>query len=307
MSYETQIINTSEIGAKIMTLRGRHVLLDRDLAMLYGVETRRINEQVKRNISRFPEDFMFQLTKEEAQSLLSQGEVNIPGISSKSQNATLNSKRGQNIKYLPYAFTEQGVAMLSGVLRSATAIEVNIRIMRAFVAMRHFLMDNSHIFQRIENIEHRQMLTDIKVNDILSKLDDGTSSVIEGIFYEGQVFDARVFVEDLIKSAKQEIVLIDAYVDASILKLLTLRTEGVSAKIYTEQIKQALHDALVLHNTQYANAPIELNTYNSNFHDRFLLIDDIVYHIGASIKDLGKRLFGFQKMTIPKSIILNQL
>lgn len=307
MSNEIQFINTSEVESKILTLRGRHVLLDRDLAMLYGVETRRINEQVKRNISRFPEDFMFQLTKEEAQSLLPLAEEKKHIASSKSQNAILNSKRGQNMKYLPYAFTEQGVAMLSGVLRSATAIEVNIRIMRAFVAMRRFLLDNSRIFQRMENIEQRQMLTDIKVNDILSKLDDGTSSVIEGIFYEGQVFDARVFVENLIKSAKQEIILIDSYIDASILELLTLRNEGVTAQIYTGHIKQAMRDALVLHNTQYAHAVIELNTYNSNFHDRFLLIDDIVYHIGASIKDLGKRLFGFQKMTIPKSIILSQL
>ena len=219
----------------------------------------------------------------------------------------MKTERGKNIKYLPYAFTEQGVAMLSGILRGNTAIEVNIRIMRAFVAMRRFLLANVQVFQRIETLEMRQIATDNKLNQVLSKLDDGTATKIEGIFYEGEVFSARAFIEDLIKSAQREIILIDAYVDATILYLLTLRAPDVAASVYTGQIKPALQKAHTLHNQQYPVAPIRLQTYSSNFHDRFLIIDDAVYHVGASLKDLGKRLFAFTRMELNKSILLAQL
>ena len=297
----------SSIESRILNLRGKQVMLDRDLAELYGVETRVLNQAVKRNINRFPEDFMFQLTREECLNIytLTDSQNNVQ--SSRSQIVTMKTERGKNIKYLPYAFTEQGVAMLSGILRSNTAIEVNIRIMHAFVAMRRFLLANVQVFQRIETLEMRQIATDNKLNQVLSKLDDGTATKIEGIFYEGEVFSARAFIEDLIKSAQREIILIDAYVDATILNLLTLRAPDVAASVYTGQIKPALQKAHTLHNQQYPVAPIRLQTYSSNFHDRFLIIDDAVYHVGASLKDLGKRLFAFTRMEIDKSIITAQI
>ena len=297
----------SSIESRILNLRDKQVMLDRDLAKLYGVETRVLNQAVKRNINRFPEDFMFQLTREECLNIytLTDSQNNVQ--SSRSQIVTMKTERGKNIKYLPYAFTEQGVAMLSGILRSNTAIEANIRIMRAFVAMRRFLLANVQVFQRIETLEMRQIATDNKLNQVLSKLDDGTATKIEGIFYEGEVFSARAFIEDLIKSAQREIILIDAYVDATILNLLTLRAPDVAASVYTGQIKPALQKAHTLHNQQYPVAPIRLQTYSSNFHDRFLIIDDAVYHVGASLKDLGKRLFAFTRMEIDKSIITAQI
>lgn len=316
---ETAIGLQGSIESRILNIRDRQVILDRDLAELYGVETKALNQAVKRNAKRFPEDFMFQLTKEESLNLLStitsqQETLNqekkynpLEAGTSRSQIVTMKTERGKNLKYRPYAFTEQGIAMLSGILRSDTAIEVNIRIMRAFVAMRRFLLANAQLFQRIETLEMRQISTDNKLNQVLSKLDDGTATKIEGIFYEGEVFSARAFIEDLIKSAQHEIILIDAYVDATILNLLTLRAPGVAASVYTGQIKPALQKAHTLHNQQYPDTPIRLQTYSNNFHDRFIIIDDTVYHVGASLKDLGKRLFAFTRMELNKSILLAQL
>ena len=316
---ETAIGLQGSIESRILNIRDRQVILDRDLAELYGVETKALNQAVKRNAKRFPEDFMFQLTKEESLNLLStitsqQETLNqekkytpLGTGTSRSQIVTMKTERGKNLKYRPYAFTEQGIAMLSGILRSDTAIEVNIRIMRAFVAMRRFLLANAQLFQRIETLEMRQISTDNKLNQVLSKLDDGTATKIEGIFYEGEVFSARAFIEDLIKSAQHEIILIDAYVDATILNLLTLRAPGVAASVYTGQIKPALQKAHTLHNQQYPDTPIRLQTYSNNFHDRFIIIDDTVYHVGASLKDLGKRLFAFTRMELNKSILLAQL
>ena len=316
---ETAIGLQGSIESRILNIRDWQVILDRDLAELYGVETKALNQAVKRNAKRFPEDFMFQLTKEESLNLLStitsqqetsnqEKKYNPLGTgTSRSQIVTMKTERGKNLKYRPYAFTEHGIAMLSGILRSDTAIEVNIRIMRAFVAMRRFLLANAQLFQRIETLEMRQISTDNKLNQVLSKLDDGTATKIEGIFYEGEVFSARAFIEDLIKSAQHEIILIDAYVDATILNLLTLRAPGVAASVYTGQIKPALQKTHTLHNQQYPDTPIRLQTYSNNFHDRFIIIDDTVYHVGASLKDLGKRLFAFTRMELNKSILLAQL
>ena len=245
--------------------------------MLYGVETKVLNQAVKRNISRFPDDFMFQLTSEEC---------------SRSQIVTLNIKRGQNIKYLPYAFTENGIAMLSSVLRSPTAIEANIRIMRAFTSMRHFLASNAQVFQRLSNIEYHQIETDKRIDEVFKRIDAQTPPQ-QGIFFDGQVFDAYRFVSDLIKKAKQSIVLIDNYVDDSVLSLLDKRESNVSAKIYTQNISSQLKLDINKHNSQYP--VIEVNQFNKA-HDRFLLIDDEIYHIGASIKDLGKKWFAFTLM-----------
>ena len=271
-------IEQIRIEPLIHLIRGQQVILDRDLALLYGVETRRLNEQVRRNIERFPEDFMFQLTHEEFENW-------------KSQFATSNSII-MGARKRPYAFTESGIAMLSSVLRSPTAIEVNIRIMRAFVAMRHFLASNAQVFQRLSNIEYHQIETDKRIDEVFKRLDANTQPQ-QGIFFDGQVFDAYQFVSDLVRKAKKAIALIDNYVDDTVLTLLDKRNSGVSATIYTQHISQQLQLDIDRHNAQYPM--IEVKRFN-RAHDRFLLIDDEVYLIGASIKDLGKKWFAFTLM-----------
>lgn len=278
-----QLSDTIDIQPMIKVIRGQQVMLDSDLSALYGVETRRLNEQVKRNIERFPDDFMFQLRKEELDNLMS-------------QNAT--SSWGGTRK-LPYAFTEQGIAMLSSVLKSQTAVEVNIRIMRAFIAMRRFIATNAQLFQRLETIEYHQLemkqhqeVTDRRIDEVFKRLDTDIPPM-QGIFYDGQVFDAYRFVSDLIRKAKQSIVLIDNYVDDTVLTLLDKRLEGVSATIYTQRVSSQFQLDVDRHNSQYPL--IEIKRFNKA-HDRFLLIDNEVYHIGASIKDLGKKWFGFTLM-----------
>lgn len=278
-----QLSDTIDIQPMIKVIRGQQVMLDSDLSALYGVETRRLNEQVKRNIERFPDDFMFQLRKEELDNLMS-------------QNAT--SSWGGTRK-LPYAFTEQGIAMLSSVLKSQTAVEVNIRIMRTFITMRRFITTNAQLFQRLETIEYHQLemkqhqeVTDRRIDEVFKRLDTDIPPM-QGIFYDGQVFDAYRFVSDLIRKAKQSIVLIDNYVDDTVLTLLDKRLEGVSATIYTQRVSSQFQLDVDRHNSQYPL--IEIKRFNKA-HDRFLLIDNEVYHIGASIKDLGKKWFGFTLM-----------
>ena len=280
-----------DIQSMIKTIRGQQVMLDRDLATLYGVENRVLNQAVKRNVERFPEDFMFQLNKAEEDDL-------------KSQNVT--SSWGGRRK-LPYAFTEQGIAMLSSILRSPMAVDVNIRIMRAFVAMRRFIISNAQLFQRLETIEYHQLemkqhqeQTDKRIDEVFKRLDAKVLPT-QGIFYDGQVFDAYHFVCDLIRKAKHNIVLIDNYVDDTVLTLLDKRETGVIATIYTQRISNQLQLDINRHNAQYS--PIEIKQF-SRAHDRFLLIDDEVFHIGASIKDLGKKWFGF---TLMRDMTANEL
>ena len=266
-----------DVESLIRVINGKQVILDFDLAFLYGVETKVLNQAVKRNIERFPDDFMFKLSREEYNSL-------------RSQFVTSNKRGGT--RYLPFAFTESGIAMLSSVLRSPTAIDVNIRIMRAFVAMRRFLANNAQVFQRLASIEHHQIETDQRIDEVFKRLDANTPPR-QGIFYDGQVFDAYQFVSDLIRKAKKVIVLIDNYVDDTVLTLLDKRNRGVSATIYTQRISQQFQLDINRHNTQYP--AIDVKNFNKA-HDRFLLIDDEVYHIGASIKDLGKKWFAFTLM-----------
>ena len=282
-----QLVFADKIESLIKVIRGQQVMLDRDLATLYGVEVKRLNEQVKRNIKRFPKDFMFQLTKEECL---------------RSQIATLNEGRGQHLKYMPYVFTENGVAMLSSVLRSDTAIEVNISIMRAFTSMRHFLQNNAEVFQRLSTLEYHQLEmqqhfqeSDKRIEEVFRRLDEGNAKPKQGVFYNGQIYDSYNFVSDLIKSAKKRIILIDNYVDETVLTLLDKREDSVSAFIYTQQINRQFQLDIDRHNAQYP--PINVETFRLS-HDRFLCIDDDVYHIGASIKDLGKKWFGFSRMEI---------
>ncbi len=280
-------IVTTSIENRIMSIRGNQIMIDRDLAELYEVETKRLNEAVKRNIERFPKRFRFQLTKEEMKELVA------------------NCDRFYSLKHSTvrsFAFTEQGVAMLSTVLRSETAIQVSIRIMDAFVSMRRFLNTNAGIFQRLSTMEYHQLEmqqhqqeTDKRIDEVFRRLDEGNTKPKQGVFYNGQVYDAYTFVADLVKKAKNRIILIDNYVDETVLTLLDKRAEEVSAVIYTQQISRQLQLDIDRHNAQYA--PIEVETFRLS-HDRFLCIDDEVYHIGASIKDLGKKWFGFSKMEI---------
>lgn len=293
--------NTSllPIESLIHVIRGQQVMIDSDLARLYGVETKYLKRAVKANLKRFPPDFMFELELTEFDSL-------------RCKNCTSNTKpqRG-GTRYMPFAFTEQGVAMLSSVLKSDTAIEVNIRIMRAFTAMRSFLINNVHVFQRLETVEHHQLLLqehlsehDRKFEEVLSRLDDKDSEPIEGFFFEGQIFDAYSLISDLIRKASRRIVLIDNYVDDRILKVLTKREEGVSATIYTDPRHSQITNDLRRHNAQYS--PVEVR-HCSNVHDRFLIIDDTVYFIGGSIKDLGKKIVAFSQMHQNPDIILARL
>lgn len=277
------MINENSIKEKIYTVRDMQVMVDEDLAQLYGVETKVFNQAVKRNIDRFPERFRFQLSQSEYEIL-------------RSQIVTLRLDKGWGThrKYLPYVFTEQGVSMLSAVLRSDIAIQVSIKIIDTFVNMRKFISQNALIFQRLDSLEYKQLQTDNKIDTILDAIEDKSIKAKSGIFYDGQMFDAYVFVSDIIKSAKKSIVIIDNYVDESVLLLLSKRIKNCTATIYTKSITKQLELNLKKYNTQYPS--IEIKRFDLS-HDRFLIIDENeIYHVGASLKDLGKKWFGFSKM-----------
>ena len=288
------------IESLIRIIRGQQVMLDSDLAMLYGVETKRLNEQVKRNLNRFPEDFMFQLTQDEAVRLRSQiATLNDEEIILKSQIAT--SSWG-GARKLPYAFTRNGIAMLSSVLRSDTAVEVNIRIMRAFTMIPQLVNHNAQIIQRIFNIEQHQIETDEKIGIILEKIEEQSPKLLpEQVFQTGCIWDAWSYISDLVRSARQRIVLIDNFVDDRVLSMLTKRPDGVQATIHTRYNEQFLTD-LQKHNAQYPEIKfVQLPHRN---HDRFLIIDDKVYLLGASLKDMGAGLCAVTEMsTAPETIL----
>ena len=254
-------------------------MIDRDLAELYEVETKVLNQAVKRNADRFPEHFRFQLSNREKDELVANCD-------------RLNGLKHSSSK--PFAFTEQGVAMLSAVLKSETAVNTSIRIIDAFVAMRNFMMNNASIFQRMERIEMKQLKTDEKVDAILDRL-NGPQELEQGIFFDGQIFDAYAFVARLIRKAQHRIAVIDSYVDDSVLVQLSKRKQGVTVDIYDGRISEQLRQDVERHNRQYPG--VILHAYNKA-HDRFLIIDEEVYHIGHSLKDLGKKLFAFSRMDV---------
>lgn len=267
----------------IFSLRGQQVILDRDLAILYQVETRALKQAVKRNSKRFPDDFMFVLDETEIDLLVSQSVIPAKGALGGA---------------LPFAFTEHGVAALSSVLTSDRAIEINIAIMRAFVTMRRMLATNDGLLQRMDSLEQRQLAhqikTDERFDEVFDALEQKTLNPTQGIFFDGQIFDAYVFVNDLLRQAKKSIVLIDNYVDDSVLTQLAKRRKGVSASILTKTISKTLAQDLEKHNAQYP--PITIREFPHS-HDRFLILDgNTVYHLGASLKDLGKKWFAFSKM-----------
>jgi len=279
------VVENIPITKQILVIRDKQVMLDRDLATLYGVETKRINEQVKRNKERFPEDFCFQIDKSEFKELVA------------------NCDRFNKLKHSSsrsFAFTEQGIAMLSSVLKSETAIRVNIAIMRAFVAARQILMQNGGLVNRLSNVESKMLEQDARLLDHDHKFDavfeamDRGELQSKGLYYNNQMFDAYVFVCGLIRQAKKRIVLVDRYVDEKVLAMMLKRGKDVSATIYTYDKSKVFEVDLATYNAQYADSPLKiLPSYG--MHDRFLFIDDTAYHFGASLKDLGANTFFFSK------------
>ncbi len=264
-------------------------MLDSDLAELYGVEVKFLNRAVKRNIERFPKDFMFQLNHEE---------------SLRFHFGTLKKSRGQHRKYLPYAFTEQGVAMLSGILRSKKAVEVNVKIMRAFVEMRRYLSQNFEVFEKFQKIDKKFLVYDDNFNRIFKAMEQKQLTPAQGVFFDGKVFDAFLFVSGLIKKAKNRIVLIDNYVDENTLKLFSDKEKNVSVNLYTKNLTEKLLLAKDKFNAQFGG--LEIIEFSKS-HDRFLITDKEVYHFGASLKDLGKKWFAFSKLHLELGIILTRL
>ena len=298
MKKDKQQIITIDVKNKIYTIRGKQVMMDRDLAGLYQVETRVLNQAVKRNKERFPADFMFQLTKKEFLSLKSQFVI--------SSSLTHGGRRK-----LPYVFTEQGVSMLASVLKSKVAVNISIKIIRTFVQMRKLINSNTQLFSRLENLETKQIQykleSDKNFQKLFKALDQGKIKPKQGIFYNGQIFDAYVFVAKIIKSAKKEIILIDNYIDESVLKIFSKRKENVKVIIYTQRFTKLLQQDLERYNQQYQDKKIEIKKFKKS-HDRFLIIDKKeIYHIGASLKDLGKKWFAFSRLEIDIKDILKKL
>lgn len=277
------VLREDSVRQLIYVVRDVQIMVDTDLAALYGVETKVLNQAVKRNLARFPEAFRFQLSEVEKEELVT------------------NCDRFKNLKHsstLPYAFTEQGVAMLSAVLRSETAIQTSIHIINAFVGMRRLLAVSGGLLQRMDSLEKRQIASEIRTDARFDKVFDALESKSvtpsQGVFFAGEVFDAYVFVNGLLRQAKKSIVLIDNYADDSVLQQLAKRKTGVSATILTKTISKALAQDLKKHNAQYP--PITIHEF-ADSHDRFLILDgETVYHLGASLKDLGKKWFAFSKM-----------
>ena len=301
LTSSSEVMPTDEgfIRSRIFTIRGVQVMLDRDLAVLYGVETRVLNQAVKRNADRFPSDLMFQVEASEVAAAVAKAYSD--QTCSRSQFVTLNKGRGQNIKYKPCAFTEHGIIMLASILRSYEATQVSLRIVRAFVAMRKFILANAQVFQRIENVEQRQIATEGKVNEILNRLNVGDVPS-QGVFYDGQLWDARALVLKLVAGAKRSMILIDNWATPGTLDLFAKKRKGVKVTIFTSEHYDKKHvphrkisDAdIKTFNTQYPKLAVR---YNETFHDRFLIIDDKeLYLIGASLKDLGHKCFAFTKL-----------
>ena len=280
--------NLIKIENKIYTIRDMQVMLDKDIAELYVVETKRINEAVKNNLEKFPNDFMFELKEDEYENL-------------KSKIST-SSWGGRRTK--PKVFTEQGVYMLATILKSKVATDVTISIMRTFTKMRSFLTSNASVFQRFERVEQRIALQDEKIDKVFRALENKTIKPSQGIFYDGQIFDAYEFVSNLVKSAKKEIILLDNYIDETVLTLFS-KNQDVKVTIYTKTITKQLKLDLEKYNAQYNHITIKIF---KNSHDRFLVIDKTdVYHIGTSLKDLGKKWFAFSKMDVESIGILERL
>ncbi|MBU1356072.1 MAG: ORF6N domain-containing protein [Candidatus Edwardsbacteria bacterium] len=299
------LIKIDDIQNKIHTIRGVQVMLDSDLATLYQVEVKVLNQAVKRNVGRFPKEFMFYLSTDEYNSLRSQIVTLENTKSLRSQNVTLNSRRGKHRKYQPYVFTEQGVAMLSAVLRSDVAVKISISIMNAFISMRRFIAANAGIMHRVGTLEVKQLEMDKKMDKVWDAIESKSIQPKQGVFYNGQVFDAYKFISDLFRSAKKSIIIIDPYIDETVLIHLTKRPKGVKVVILTKETPKQLSLDVKKFNQQYPT--IEIKEFKES-HDRFIIIDRAdIYHIGASLKDLGKKWFAFSKMDMGIADMIEKL
>ena len=276
-------IDETSITNLIYTIRGKQVMLDSDLAALYQVETKYLNRQRSRNSDRFPEDFCFQLTKEEYDFL-------------RCQNVTSKNENGSGgRRYLPYVFTEQGIAMLSSVLKSEVAAKASINIMRAFVEMRKFLISNNEMFARLYRVELKQLETDKKLEEVFDYIAT-TKEVKQKIFFNGQIYDAFSRMVEIVEKAEKELILIDNYVDVNTLNILSKKKDGVNVLIVTSGNGNLTDKDVAKFNSQYPKLAVKIS---NDFHDRFFIIDrNEVYHIGASIKDAGKKSFGITKLDV---------
>ena len=281
------IVDNREIQNLIYTIRDKQVMIDSDLAGLYQVETKYLNRQRSRNADRFPEDFCFQLTKEEYEVL-------------RCQNVTSKNEEGSGgRRYMPYMFTEQGIAMLSAVLKSDIAVDVSIKIMDTFVRMRNFFISNKDMFARLDRVELKQIETDKKLEEVFNYIASNTE-VKQKIFFDGQIYDAFSFIADLIGKAQSKLILIDNYVDVNTLNILCKKRSGVDVLIATAGKGSLTTKDINKFNAQYPSLSVKTTT---DFHDRFLIIDDKEgYFIGASIKDAGKKSFAITKMEDGKMV-----
>ena len=268
------------IENKILVIRDQQVMLDRDLAEIYGYTTKAFNQQVKNNIEKFPDDMMFQLSQEEISQCL------------RSKNLTSNGRGGN--RYLPFVFTEQGVYMLMTVLKGELATQQSLALVRMFKKMRHYFAENAGIISRLSDTETKLMEHDVKIEKLFSLMDKYKIADKQGVFVKGQIFDAYIALQNLIKKAQKEIILIDNYIDMTILERFSKKNIGVKVIIYTKKDNSVTKLDIDKFNAQY---PFLTLRYTNNMHDRFLIIDNTeIYHIGASLKDLGTKCFGFTKL-----------
>ena len=282
MEEELELTTAEDIQNLIYTVRGKQVMLDSDVANLYHYETKKINQAVKRNIERFPEGFCFQLTESELENLRSQFVT-----------SSLGTGNYGGRRYLPYVFTEQGIAMLAPLLKNKIAVQVSINIMNAFVIMRHFLKENGQIFERLTSVEYKLIEHDKKFDIVFDKLQE---KQIENqrIFFNGQIYDAYSLIIDIIKNANNKITIIDNYLDDSILEMLSKKKDNVEVVILTSNRSNIKNIDIQKFNKQYPTLKV---AKTDKFHDRFIILDEKeMYHLGASIKDLGKKCFGINKI-----------
>ena len=274
-------ISNEEIKKLIYTIRGKQVMLDSDVARLFKYATKDLNRNVKNNIERFPEYYCFQLTNEEYKSL-------------RCKNFTLNENgRGQHRKYLPYVFTEYGITMLAGLLKSEVAVNVSIKIVNTFIEMRKFISANGQLFERLTNVEYKLLEHDKKFDEIFNQLQH-EENIKQKIFFEGQIYDAYSIIIDIIRKANKKILIIDNYINDSILKMLTKKKNNVEVIILTSNKSNIQNIDVQKFNKEY---PVLKISKTNKFHDRFIIIDNKeMYHLGASIKDLGKKCFGINRI-----------
>ena len=285
LAIQNELTN-EEIKNLIYTIRGKQVMIDSDVAMLYHYETKNVNKAVKRNIDRFPEEFCFQLTENEFETLRFQ-------IGTSKQNLKISDELRGGRRYLPYVFTEQGIAMLAGVLKNDIAVKVSINIIKSFIEMRKFISLNGQVFERLTNVEYQLQEHNKKFDEVFNQLQLG-ENIKQRIFFDGQIYDAYSIIIDIIKKANKKILIIDNYIDDSVLKMLAKKKNHVEVVILTSEKSNIENLDIKKFNKEY---PILKVAKTNKFHDRFIVIDNKeMYHLGASIKDLGKKCFGINKI-----------